>query len=164
MVRSMASTKPPAAIVAADAPPRAKQTNYPAPFAPRVAGRLKRPLGDVFGLTNFGVNHTRLAPGTASALRHTHAKQDELVYVLEGHPTLVSNAGETELEPGMCVAWKAGNGDAHQLVNRTDADVVLLEVGDRSAGDEVEYPDDDLKAVLLASGQWIYAHKDGRPY
>jgi uncharacterized cupin superfamily protein len=154
----------PTAIVAAEAPPKTTRTNYPPPFAARVAGREKRPLGDVFGLTNFGVNLTRLAPGAVSALRHAHARQDELVYVLEGEPALVTDAGETALRPGMCAGFKAGTGDAHHLVNRTDRDVVYLEIGDRAAGDAVTYPDDDLRAVLGPDGKWQMTRKDGRPY
>ena len=73
----------PVAVVAADAPPKTKATNYPEPFASRMNGRLKRPLGDLFGLSNFGVNLTRLDPGASSALRHAHSKQDEFIYVLE---------------------------------------------------------------------------------
>lgn len=72
------------AIVAAAAPPKAKPSNYPSPFAARVAGREKRPLGDLFGLTNFGANLTRLAPGAISALRHAHTVQDEFIYILQG--------------------------------------------------------------------------------
>jgi uncharacterized cupin superfamily protein len=77
--------EPAVAIAATDAPLRATQTSYPAPFAVRVAGRAKRPLGDLFGLTNFGVNLTRLAPGACSALRHAHSHQDEFIYVLRGN-------------------------------------------------------------------------------
>ncbi|HUN67637.1 MAG TPA: cupin domain-containing protein, partial [Burkholderiales bacterium] len=95
----------PHSIVAADAPPRARQTGYPADMAKMVAGRSKHPLGDLFGLTNFGVNLTRLAPGAYSALRHAHAKQDEFVYILEGEPTLVTDSGETPLKPGMCAGF-----------------------------------------------------------
>jgi uncharacterized cupin superfamily protein len=153
----------PLAAVAAEAPPRARQTNYPEPFASRVRGRTKRPLGDLFGLRSFGVNHTRLAPGAVSALRHAHTKQDELVYVLEGRPTLVTDAGETELQPGMCAGFAAGTGDAHHFANRTSEDVVLLEVGDRTPGDGADYPDDDIVAVHTDAG-WRFTHKDGTPY
>ena len=153
----------PPAITAADAPPRAFRTNYPEPFASRMAGRDKRPLGDMFGLANFGVNITRLAPGGSSALRHAHTKQDEFIYILEGRPTLVTNAGRTALEAGMCAGFKAGTGDAHHLVNDTEDDVVYLEIGDRSAGDAVDYPDDDL-AVVTIDGRRRMAHKDGTPY
>jgi uncharacterized cupin superfamily protein len=153
----------PVAVVAADVPPQTKPSNYPEPFFSMMKGREKRRLGDVFGLANFGVNLTRLAPGGVSALRHAHSKQDEFVYILEGRPTLITDAGETGLEPGMCAGFKAGTGDGHQLVNRSDEDVVYLEVGDRTPGDEGFYPDDDLKAQLV-EGSWRFTHKDGTPY
>lgn len=149
---------------AAEAAPRNRPTNYPEPFASRMRGREKRPLGDPFGLTNFGVNLTRLAPGAVSALRHAHSKQDEFIYILEGEPTLITDIGATPLSPGMCAGFKAGNGDGHHLVNRTGNDVVYLEIGDRTPGDEGSYPDDDLKAVLGADGRWQFRHKDGTPY
>jgi uncharacterized cupin superfamily protein len=157
--------KPPApAIVAADAPLNTKKSNYPEPFFSRMAKREKRPLGNLFGLTNFGVNLTRILPGGQSALRHAHSKQDEFVYILEGTPTLVTNVGETQLRPGMCAGFKAGSGDAHHLLNRTDSDVVYIEIGDRTAGDAGTYPDDDIQAALRADGTWQFTHKDGRSY
>lgn len=154
----------PVAIVAAQAAPRTKPSNYPEPFATRMAGRLKRPLGDVFGLTHFGVNLTRLVPNASSALRHAHSRQDEFVYILEGRPTLLTDDGRTLLEPGMCAGFKAGTGNAHCLVNETTSDVVYLEIGDRTPGDEGSYPDDDLRARLDGNGKWIFVHKDGSPY
>ncbi|MFM9858254.1 cupin domain-containing protein [Pseudoxanthobacter sp. M-2] len=151
------------AIVASSAPVRTKPSTYPEPFFTRMGKREKRPLGDLFGLKNFGVNLTRLAPRGESALLHRHSRQDEFVYILEGEPTLVTETEEVALSPGMCAGFPA-QGIAHQLVNRTDRDVVYLEIGDRSAGDEGSYPRDDLKASLGADGQWVYTHKDGRPY
>ena len=156
-------SKPRVALLAAEAPARAFQSNYPEPFASRMKGRDKRPLGDLFGLTNFGVNITRLAPGGSSALRHAHTRQDEFVYILEGRPTLITNAGRAALTPGMCAGFKAGTGDAHHLVNETAEDVVYLEIGDRTPDDGVSYPDDDI-AVVTVDGQRRAAHKDGRPY
>lgn len=160
----MSNSKFPPAIVAIDAPARAKPSTYPEPFASRMLGREKRTLGDIFGLTNFGVNLTRLAPGACSALRHAHMKQDEFVYILAGHPVLIADHGETDLAPGMCAGFKAGAGDGHHLVNRTSAEVLYLEIGDRSAGDAVTYPDDDITADYGADGQWRYIHKDRTPY
>lgn len=153
----------PIALPAEDVAPRTKPSNYPEPFASRMAGRQKRQLGDVFGLTNFGVNLTRLAPHAISALRHSHTRQDEFIYILSGHPTLRTNEGDTPLAPGMCAGFKAASGNAHQIVNETDEDVVYLEVGDRTPGDEAAYPDDDLKAVMK-DGAWRFLHKDGTPY
>jgi uncharacterized cupin superfamily protein len=109
------------------------------------------------------VNLTRLFPGGESALLHRHSKQDEFVYILQGEPTLVTDDGEVTLGPGMCAGFPA-QGRAHQLVNRTALDVLYLEIGDRSAGDEGFYPADDLKAALGADGKWIFTHKDGTNY
>ena len=156
-------TRPPIAVAAASAPPRTKPSNYPEPFFSRMGKREKHPLGDLFGLKNFGVNLTRLKPGGESALLHRHSKQDEFVYIIEGNPILVTDRGEVALAPGLCAGFAAG-GIAHQLVNRTESDVVYLEIGDRTPGDDGAYPADDLRAVLGSDGKWQFSHKDGRPY
>jgi|GEM_PF-88389 len=153
----------PVAVMAADAPPRARQSIYPEPFAARMAGRTKRPLGDLFGLANFGVNLTSLAPGATSALRHAHTRQDEFVYILSGTPVLHTDAGLTRLAPGMCAGFPAGTGNAHRLVNDTADEVRYLEVGDRTPGDAASYPDDDI-AARLVDGAWAFFRKDGTPY
>ena len=157
------SQEQPVAIKAAEAPLRAKQSNYPEPFAARVAGREKRPLGDLFGLKTFGVNLTRLKPGAISALHHRHSVQDEFIYVLEGELVLITDRGETRLVPGMCAGF-AANGTAHHLENRSGRDAVILEVGDRLPGDQGSYPHDDIQAVMGADGKWRFARKDGTPY
>ena len=160
----MTNTASPTAIVALAAPARTKPSNYPEPYASRMTGREMRPLGDIFGLSNFAVNLTRLIPGAGSAPRHARSKQDEFVCILAGHPVLITDEGETPLSPGMCAAFKAGTENGHQLVNRESEDVLFVEVGDRTAGDSVTYPDDDLQAVLGNDGKWQFLHKDGTPY
>ncbi len=157
------STRP-VAFAAAEVAPRKAKSAYPENFVPRLGGRAKRRLGDPFGLTIFGVNLTTLPPGSMSALRHAHTRQDEFIYILEGTPTLVTDAGETTLKPGMCAGFKAGSGDAHHLVNRSKSDVVYLEIGDRTLGDEASYPDDDIVAVKTPDGTRRFTHKDGTPY
>ena len=154
---------PPLAIAALDAPLRTKPSVYPEPFYSLMTGREKRPLGDLFGLKNFGVNLTVLKPGGISALLHRHSKQDEFIYIVEGEPTLVTDRGDVILKPGMCAGFPAG-GLAHQLVNRSERDVIYLELGDRTAGDQGFYPADDIQAVMNETGKWGFTHKDGRPY
>ncbi len=151
------------ALHAMDVPPRTTPSNYPEPYASRMQGRVKRALGDVFKLTNFGVNLTTLAPGAVSALRHAHTKQDEWIYVISGKPTLISDQGRISLQSGMCAGFNAGTGNAHCLINDTDEEVVYLEVGDRTPGDEAVYPDDDI-AARLVDGKWKFFRKDGTPY
>ena len=153
----------PIAVVATQVAPRTKLSIYPEPFASQMKGREKRPLGDLFGLSNFGVNLTRLLPDACSALRHAHSKQDEFIYILQGQPVLITDAGEMQLTSGMCAGFKAGTGNGHQLINRTSEEVIYLEVGDRSAGDSAIYPDDDIQAIL-EEGKWQFTHKDGTPY
>jgi uncharacterized cupin superfamily protein len=154
----------PLAVFASDVAPRARSSNYPQVFAIRMKGREKRVLGDLFGLRSFGVNLTRLAPGAQSSLRHAHSRQDEFVYILSGYPTLMTDEGPSLLEPGMCAGFPGGTGNAHHLINRSDEDVVYLEIGDRASGDTVAYPDDDIAADQDGAGNWRFSHKSGEPY
>ncbi len=160
----MADETKPAAIEASSVPVARPGRGYPEPFAARVAGRVRHPLGDFFGLSNFGVNLTRLPPGGMSALRHAHSREDELIYIVEGEPVLVTDAGETALRPGMCAGFKAGSGDGHHLLNRSTRDVVYLEIGDRHPGDTVIYPDEDIGRALAPDGTRHFVRRDGRPY
>ena len=94
---------------------------YPQPHRSVTDGREKAALGNVAGLTQFGVNLTRLKPGAASALRHWHEQEDEFIYVLEGELVLIEDNGETLLRPGDCAGFKAGVPNGHQLVNNRNA-------------------------------------------
>jgi uncharacterized cupin superfamily protein len=115
------------------------------------------------GLRNFGVNLVRLPPGAPSTQRHWHTRQDKFVYVLEGEAVLITEGGEQVLTAGMAAGFPAGVADGHVLVNRSDRDAVYLEIGDRTPGDEVDYPDIDL-AVRWIDGEERFVHKDGMPY
>jgi uncharacterized cupin superfamily protein len=119
-------------------------TVYPQPYDQLVQGREKQALGNAVGLTQFGVNLTRLKPGAASAMRHWHQNEDELIYVLDGELVLVEDGGETVLRPGEAAGFKAGVPNGHCLVNRTAQDAVYLEIGTRAAFERAEYPDQDL--------------------
>lgn len=136
-------------------------TLYPDKFKPLVAGREKRALGNALGLVNFGVNLVKLEPGAQSALRHWHSQQDEFVWMLEGELTLVTGEGPQLLKTGMCAGFPKGKADGHHLVNKSGKDAWYLEVGDRSAGDAVVYPDDDMRAAFIAT--YTFVKKDGSP-
>ncbi|MBT6119195.1 MAG: cupin domain-containing protein [Rhodospirillaceae bacterium] len=139
-------------------------SSYPEPFAARCAARAKRALGDALGLRNFGVNLVELPPGTESSMRHWHDRQDEFVYVLSGELVLVTDAGEQTLGTGMAAGFPAGVGDGHQLVNRSDAPAVYLEVGDRLPGDGTVYSDIDMVLPHGGAARHVFRHKDGTPY
>lgn len=156
-------TKPrPPAFDPMDVPPRIGNS-YPAPFDEGSKEREKRRLGDFGGLTNFGVNLTILPPGQGSALRHWHTMQDEFVFVVSGELTLITDAGEQILPAGMCAAFPKNRADGHCLVNRSDAPASYLEVGDRTPGDEVDYPGADLRVGWVDGGPQ-FQKKDGTAY
>lgn len=138
-------------------------TAYPPPYDEPCRARRRWRLGDAAGLTQFGVNLLRLPPGTWSSQRHVHTAEDELVYVLQGEVVLITGRGEEVLRAGDCAGFPAGDAeDAHHLVNRSDAEAVVLEVGTRDPGhDAVDYPDIDL---VIPEGTRTYHHRDGTPY
>jgi uncharacterized cupin superfamily protein len=138
-------------------------TGYPQPYRDMVAGRSRRRLGNAVGLDQFGVNLTRLKPGAQSSMRHWHAMEDEFVYVLEGEVVLCENDGETVLRPGEAAGFKAGDANGHCLVNRSNRDVVFLEIGTRSPTEQVDYPDIDMKVRKDEKGL-VYSRKSGEPY
>ncbi|KAB2884360.1 MAG: cupin domain-containing protein [Pseudorhodoplanes sp.] len=138
-------------------------TVYPGEFADATRGREKTALGNVAGLTQFGVNLTRLKPGAASSLRHWHEQEDEFVYVLEGEVALIEDEGETVLRAGEAAGFKAGVPDGHCLVNRADRDAVVLEVGTRAASERAHYPGADL--IFERAGKSArFCHLSGEPY
>lgn len=144
--------------------PESNATTYPEPFRDDNQHRWNRRLGDHAGLVNFGVNITRIEPEGQSSSRHWHSRQDEFVYVLSGEVILETDAGEELLRAGMCAGFPAGTRNGHRFINRTKADVTLLVVGDRTAGDEVGYPDIDMHRHSEPDGSYRFKRKDGTPF
>jgi uncharacterized cupin superfamily protein len=146
-------------------PPR-NSSGYPEPYRSRVLPREKRRLGDALGLTKLGVNLTTLPPGKESSMRHWHTHEDEFIYVVAGEVTLRTNAGEQLLRAGMCAGFAAGDADGHQLINRSSAPAVYLEVSNRvQPGDTTYYSDADVDLVWngpLAPGR--FARRDGSAF
>jgi uncharacterized cupin superfamily protein len=138
-------------------------TFYPAQFQAECKGRHKQALGDVVGLTQFGVNITRIDAGQSSALRHWHEQEDEFIFMLEGELVLIENDGETILKAGDAAGFKAGSGIAHKLVNRSSRDAVYFEVGTRAKAERVHYPDVDLVMERDEKSR-RYLHRSGEPY
>jgi uncharacterized cupin superfamily protein len=139
------------------------RTGYPPPLNRVVEGRSRKRLGNAVGLDQFGVNLTTLKPGAATALRHWHEKEDELVYILEGEAVLVEDDGETVLKAGDAAGFKANTPNGHHIVNKSQRDVVLLEIGTRSKVEKASYPDLDLIAIRDEAGM-RYTRKNGEPY
>ncbi len=154
--------KTPTAIKAIEAPKR-EGSRYPSPYNEPCMDRSKAILGDVFGLTQFGVNLVTLAPGAWSSQRHWHKNEDEFVYIVEGNITLSDDDGDHLLAPGMCAGFKANTGNGHCLKNLTDKPALYLEVGTRTSNEVATYSDIDMM-VSVINGKQTYTKKDGTPY
>jgi uncharacterized cupin superfamily protein len=137
-------------------------TSYPEKHRQVNQNRYNRRLGDHAGLRNFGVNLTRIIPGGQSSYRHAHSRQDEFIFVLEGEVVMETNEGAQLLRPGMCAGFAAGCGNAHRFVNRSEFDVLLLVIGDRTPHDEITYPNVDMHGRLGPDG-YRFTSKSGEP-
>ena len=109
------------------------------------------------GAQAVGVNRDRLPPGCLTSPLHWHGRNEELVLVLSGRPTLRQWRGrraefgrpgfadpEEErvvLEPGDLVHWPPADPVAHQLRNEGDQDALLLVVGDEQPDDVCVMPE-----------------------
>ncbi len=143
--------------------PTDTRTGYPPPLDRVVVGRERKRLGNAAGLDQFGVNLTTLKPGAASAQRHWHKNEDELVFILEGEVVLIEDGGEIVLKPGDAAGFKADTPNGHHLINKTNRDAGYLEIGTRSKYERAEYPDVDL--VMIRDGNGArYTRKNGDPY
>ena len=166
-LRAFAEKRPPKwadrmiAVRALDLPSR-RGSGYPAPHDVPCRERVRRALGDVFGLSQFGVNLLELPPGAWSSQRHWHERQDELVYVLEGEVDCGDRRGrDSAVAPACSPASAAGSGNGHHIVNRSNAVVRVLEVGTRTAEETAHYSDIDM--MYREDADRGYFTADGRP-
>jgi uncharacterized cupin superfamily protein len=144
--------------------PGRRGTIYPAPYDKGFEGRIKRALTERLGLTQFGVNLTTLEPGAMSSQRHWHAKEDEVVYMLDGELTLITDDGERVLKPGMAAGFPAGQPNGHHLVNRSNAPATYLEIGTRSKDEEATYSDIDLRGEKRDGNFRFFKRSTGESY
>ena len=138
-------------------------SGYPEPYRSRVLPREKRPVGDALGLSKIGINYTTLPPGKESSMRHWHTHEEEFIYVLSGEVVLRTDGGEQVLTAGMCAGFALGTTDGHQLVNRSAAPAVYLEVSNRDPLDEAHYSEADLR-WNAADARGVFTKKDGSPF
>ena len=136
---------------------------YPDPFWQPIVGRERKRLGNVVGLSQFGVNLTTLKPGAWSSQRHWHRNEDEFIYVRSGEIVLCEDHSEIVLKAGDAAGFKANSGNGHCLINRTQKDAVYIEVGTRTVNETVVYSDIDMRLERDKNGV-RYLRKTGEPH
>lgn len=146
--------------------PELTGSRYPAPYAEACAPTGRRRLGNALGLTRIGITHTRIPPGARASQLHWHSDEDEFFLVLQGHPTWVDSTGTRQLSPGDIVGAPAADPVGHRFENNSEADCVILCVGNRSAQDVATYPEIDMKTTTgrYDPGKGVYLHTDGSAY
>ncbi|MEM9741075.1 MAG: cupin domain-containing protein [Pseudomonadota bacterium] len=92
------------------------------------------------GGTRVGARLEELPPGGTSSEHHSHSLEEEHVYLLAGDAVLVLDDEEFLLHAGDHVAFPAGEGDGHHLVNRANTACRYLVYGMRDPNDVVTYP------------------------
>ena len=145
-------------------------TGYPPPHDLPCQNKISLSVGDAGGLDQFGVNIVTLpavqkGEQSWASQRHWHSAEDELIYVLSGECVLIDDHGETALVSGDVCTHKASDGNAHHLVNRSQAEMSFLVVGARRPEkDHCHYPDIDLDLPAIGRPGRIYRHKNGKAY
>lgn len=141
----------------------ADNVGYPAPHDKNCDLYEAAALGEAAGLTQFGVGIEKLLPGGMSSQRHWHKNEDEFLYMLTGEVVLIEDDGEHTITEGMAIGWKAGDSNAHHLINRSNESAFYLIIGTRAESDTCHYPDIDLH-YTRQNGERQFSHKDGTPY
>ena len=114
------------------------------------------PLGKHTGLTQVGVHHELLLPGRRTSWPHAEGDEDELVYVIEGHPHVWIDGVVHSLRPGDAVGFPCGTGIAHTFLNDTERPVRLLAIGLASTkGHRVHYPLHAVRNEQLGEARWL---------
>jgi uncharacterized cupin superfamily protein len=143
--------------------PISSGTFYPKEFREKTGKTSWQQLSDQYGIDKFGFSIDIIPPGAMSSLRHWHNLEDEFVFVIEGELVLVTNDGEFLMKENDMMGFKAGDKNAHHLINKSNKPARFIVVGARVPGDMGFYPDDDLLWVYTEEGK-IASHKDGRKY
>ncbi len=138
--------------------------SLPEPFHTTMGEFETRRMARHFGLTAIAVNLVHLDPGCQSALRHWHPKNEEFVYMLTCELVLITDEGETVMQPGMVAGFIGGEENGHHLVNRSSEVASYIVVGSLLGGDRGHYPDDDFIWVKNKGEPRRAAHRDGSLY
>ena len=113
------------------------------------APRQRKKLAAAAGGKQLGASLYRIAPGARPWPRHAHLANEEAVFVLEGAGEIRIGERTLPLRAGDYVALPAGPGNAHQICNRSDSELVFLCVSTMREPDIIVYPD-SAKVGLFA--------------
>ncbi|MEM5439891.1 cupin domain-containing protein [Paraburkholderia diazotrophica] len=101
--------------------------------------RLKRPLSELTGLTQFGFHLVTIQPGCESTEYHRHLYEEECIYVLSGTGEAIIDERAYEIGAGDVMGFARG-GAAHTVFNTGHIPLELIVAGQRLEHDVCDYP------------------------
>ncbi|MFT6302333.1 MAG: putative cupin superfamily protein [Granulosicoccus sp.] len=107
-------------------------------FLNKGAQRVDKSLGDLTGLTGFGIHLIEVPVGKESTELHMHYFEDECTYVVSGNGTVIIGEEKHNVSAGDFIAYPKG-GEAHTMINTGEEVLKCLVVGERLAHDVVDY-------------------------
>lgn len=105
------------------------------------------------GARRLAANLYEVDPGAVVSPLHFHHRNEELLFVLDGTPTLrTSPHHERVLDRGEVVAFPAGRAGTHQIVNRSSAPARVLICATDDLPEVAEQVEDARLAIVTADG------------
>jgi uncharacterized cupin superfamily protein len=150
----------PELVRAADA--AAKMGRHSHPWNPRSEMNGVQ-LGRLAGLKRTGVNLARIAPGKESFVYHSHAREEEWLYILSGRGTAEIDGGEYEVGPGDFMGFPTPS-VAHHLRNTGEEDLVYLMGGETLDAEVATFPSLGKRMVRTGDEVEIYDVSDAKPF
>jgi uncharacterized cupin superfamily protein len=135
-------------------------------------------VGFAIGARALGYRVSTLAPGQRFCPLHSHAREEELFFVLDGEPSVRTLAGTIRCRKGDFIALPVGISGTHQLLNESDAPATVILLARNESMEACYYPDsdklmldtdvpivDDLRSLIVAANpQLDYFHgEDSQP-
>ncbi len=98
-------------------------------------------LGWDLGTEQIGLGVWEIEPGQAAYPLHYHLREEEVVVVLAGTPSLRTAEGWRELAAGEVVAFPVGEAGAHQIANWGTETARFLAISTTGSPDICIYPE-----------------------
>jgi uncharacterized cupin superfamily protein len=101
----------------------------------------------------FDVEILRVPAGKTPYPYHSHSAQWEFYHVISGTGKVRHKDGATAIMPGDAFIFKPG--EPHQIINDSDADLVVYVVADNPIGESCHYPDSEKWVVRSPENRLI---------
>ncbi len=115
-------------------------------------------LSRLTGLERTGVNLARVPPGKEAFAYHSHATEEEWIYILSGRGIAEIDGAEHEVGPGDFMGFPTPS-VAHHLRNPFDVELVYLVGGERRSAEIADFP--RVGKRMIRVGDTIAIHELG---